>query len=87
MFLYDVGWGLPNNWSILLYLKQPEHQRILAMDFSAGYLADKPSVGQVCALKLLVDHYDRIKLGQRAHSLAYSVTYKTQAAWSMLLTI
>jgi hypothetical protein len=45
-------------WSILLYLKQPEHQRILTMDFSTGFLADNASVGQVCALQLLIDHYD-----------------------------
>ncbi len=66
-------------WSILLYLKQPEHQRILTMDFSTGFLADNASVGQVCALQLLVDHYDPSKLRQRAHPLAYSVTYETKA--------
>jgi hypothetical protein len=66
-------------WLILLYLKQPEHQRILTMDFSTGFLADNASVGQVCALQLLVDNYNRSKLRQRAHPLAYSVTYETKA--------
>jgi hypothetical protein len=49
-------------WSILLYLKQPEHQRIVTMDFSTWFLADNASVGQVCALQLPVDHYDKSKL-------------------------
>jgi hypothetical protein len=66
-------------WSILLYLKQPEHQRILTIDFSTGFLADNASVDQVCALQLLIDHYDLSKLRQRAHPLAYSMTYKTKA--------
>jgi hypothetical protein len=66
-------------WSILLYLKQPEHQRILTIDFSTGFLADNASVDQVCALQLLIDHYDLSKLRQRTHPLAYSMTYETKA--------
>jgi hypothetical protein len=33
-------------------------------------------VGSAYALQLLIDHYDKSKLRQWAHLLAYSVTYK-----------